>query len=117
LLERFAPESLAAPEPPVGPFAFADPARVTAILREAGFAAPDMAPLDFRFVVGEGADPVADALGYFRRIGPLATLLRALEEPARSAATDLLRSIVSAHRQEGRVAFAGAAWIVASHRP
>jgi SAM-dependent methyltransferase len=117
LLERFAPDALGAPEPPVGPFAFADPARVDSILREAGFVGRGLAPLDFAFTAGAGADPIGEALSYFRRIGPIAVLLRGLDEAARAAAFAQLTEIVAAHRSDDRVAFDAAAWIVAGERP
>jgi SAM-dependent methyltransferase len=113
----FAPETLTGPEPPVGPFAFADPARIETILHAAGFADPQVAPLDFDYVAGEGEDPIADALGFFGRIGPLATMLRTLDEPAKEEATGMLAEIVAAHEADGRVAFGAAAWIVTSARP
>ena len=116
VLKRFAPASLAAPEPQAGPFAFADPARIEAILGAAGFAAPRIMPLDFTFTAGAGDDPIADALGYFRRVGPMASMLATLDAPARAEATELMREIVAAHRNEGRVTFGAAAWIVTSNR-
>ena len=117
IFARFAPETLSEPDPPVGPFAFADPARVESILRAAGFAAPRLAPLDFDYVAGGGEDPVADALGFFRRIGPLASMLRTLEESAGQEATEMLAEIVAAQHAGGRVAFRAAAWIVTSAWP
>lgn len=116
VIERFAPETLAAPEPSTGPFAFADPARVDGILRAAGFAPPLMAPLDFLFVVGAGEDPVADALAYFRRVGPIAAMLRGLDEDARMAANDALTAVVADHRAGDQVVFRAGAWIVTSDR-
>jgi len=117
VVERFAPETLAAPDPPAGPFAFADPARIESILYEAGFAPPRIAPLDFDFTVGAGDNPVADAVGYFRRVGPMAAMLQTLDETVRPAAIDLLASIAAAHVRDGHVTFGAAAWIVTSHRP
>jgi SAM-dependent methyltransferase len=117
VFERFAPETLAAPDPPAGPFAFADPARIDFILRAADFAAPRIAPFDFDFTVGAGDDPIADAIAYFRRIGPFAALLRTLEPASREAAIDALAAIAAAHESGGRVTFGGAAWIVTSVRP
>ena len=117
VLERFAPDSLAAPEPPAGPFAFADPARIESILHEAGFAPPHIAPLDFDFTVGAGDNPAADAVGYFRRVGPMAAMLQTLDEAVRPAAIDLLASIAAAHERDGHVTFGAAAWIVTSARP
>jgi hypothetical protein len=117
VLERFAPDALTAPEPPAGPFAFADPARIESILREAGFAPPRISPLDFDFTVGAGENPIADAVGYFRRVGPMAAMLGPLDEAVGAAATDMLASIAADHEIEGRVTFGAAAWIVTSARP
>jgi len=112
IFARFAPDALAAPEPPTGPFAFGDRARIEAILAKAGFAAPDICAFDFDFVAGAGDDPVADAIAYFRRIGPFARLLRSLDEGAAREATAHLAEIVVAHRANGRIVFRAAAWIV-----
>jgi SAM-dependent methyltransferase len=112
IFERFAPDALAAPDPPAGPFAFGDPARIEEILAGAGFAPPDIRALDFDFVAGAGEDPVADALSYFRRIGPFARLLRSLDEGASKAALAQLAEIAASHRAGGRITFRAAAWIV-----
>jgi len=112
IFERFAPAALAAPDPPAGPFALADPARIEAILTGAGFARPDIRPLDFDFVAGAGADPVADAVGYFRRIGPFAALLRELDPRAGGAAIEALAEVAARHRAGDQILFRAAAWIV-----
>jgi len=112
ILERFAPAALAEPEPAAGPFAFADPARIAAILAGAGFAPPAIRPLDFDFVAGAGADPLADAISYFRRIGPFAALLRELDGGAAEAAVAALSEIAARHRAGDRILFRAGAWIV-----
>jgi len=112
ILERFAPEALAAPEPAVGPFAFADPARIERILAAAGFARPAIEPLDFDFVAGAGDDPLADAVHYFARIGPIARLLAELGPEARAQALDEIARIAASRLAAGRIAFRAAAWIV-----
>lgn len=112
IVQRFAPDAAAAPPPDKGPFAFADPARIEAILAGAGFARPDIAPFDFTFVAGEGDDPVADALAYFGRIGPFAALLRELDEPRRAEARAMLADIAERHCEQAEVRFRAAAWIV-----
>lgn len=112
IFERFAPEALAAPEPPAGPFAFADPARIAAILTAAGFARPDIRALDFEFVAGAGEDALGDAVAYYRRIGPFATMLRALDEDAGRAALAQLAEIAAAHQAGGHILFRAAAWLV-----
>lgn len=112
IIARFAPDALAAPEPPAGPFAFGDPARIEAILAGAGFAPPEIRAFDFDYVAGAGEDPVADAVSYFRRIGPFARLLRTLDEGAAEAAVERLAQIAAAHRARGRIVFRAAAWLV-----
>jgi len=112
ILERFAPAALAAPEPAAGPFAFADPDRIAAILTGAGFAPPAIRPLDFDFVAGAGEDPLADAISYFRRIGPFAALLRELDERAAGEAVAALAEIAARHRAGDRILFRAGAWIV-----
>ena len=117
VLARFAPDALAEPEPPTGPFAFADPARVESILRAAGFVSTTIEPFDFDFVVGAGEDPVADAVRYFSRIGPLARLLGELDPEDRRRAVEEVAALAAASLSGGRVAFRAAAWIVAARAP
>ena len=112
LFERFAPQALGAPEPAVGPFAFADPARIEAILGPAGFASPTIEPLDFDYVAGEGEDPVADAVHFFSRIGPIARLLVELEPGDRRRALDMIAEIAAGRLANGQIVFGAAAWIV-----
>jgi len=112
IFERFAPAALSAPEPAVGPFAFADPARIEQVLAAAGFAPPAIEPLDFDFVAGTGEDPIADAVHYFSRIGPIARLLAELGPGERRQALDHIADIAAARLADGLVRFRAAAWIV-----
>jgi SAM-dependent methyltransferase len=115
VIARHAPEALAAPPAAAGPFAFAEPARVETILRESGFAPPLLEPFDFDFIAGAGQDPVADALAYFRRIGPMARLLAALEsEAAKAAFLADLAGVAAKHLRADGVVFRAAAWLVSS---
>jgi ubiquinone/menaquinone biosynthesis C-methylase UbiE len=114
LIQRHAPEALAAPEPAAGPFAFADPARIEAILREAGFAPPVIEPFDFAFTVGAGEDPVADAIAYFRRIGPMARLMVGMAEAAKPAFLADLKEVAASRLTKDGVTFRAAAWLVGS---
>jgi SAM-dependent methyltransferase len=113
-IARHAPAALDVPPPASGPFAFADPARIDAILRSAGFAPPVVTPLDFDFLVGAGADPLAEALAYFRRIGPLARLMAGLDDATRAAFLADIAGIAAARMSEEGVVFRAAAWIVDS---
>lgn len=112
VIQRFAPEAAAAPPPTQGPFAFADPDRIRAILAAAGFVAPEIAPLDVEFVTGAGTDPVAETLAYFRRIGPFAALLRELGPHHRDEALAMVEAIAAARRNGNRVVFPASVWIV-----
>lgn len=115
IVESFAPQLLAGPPPPTGPFAFADPARIARILTAAGFAPPRIAPFDFDYVAGEGGeDPVAEAVTLFGRIGPFAAMLRELDDASAAAAMDALARVAAAHLAGGRIAFRAAAWIVST---
>ena len=98
-----------------GPFAFADPQRVEAILGKADWGRIDFEPVDFAWIAGKGEDPVADAMDYLSQIGPAAPTLRALEGTAREEAEARLRDWLVKHRSGDVVAFAAAAWIVTAH--
>lgn len=110
LLGAETPADPAAP----GPFAFADPDRVSAILTAAGWREPEFEEVNFAYIAGMGEDPVADALGFFRQIGPVARALAALEGAERTAAEGWLRDWLEEHRSGDMVAFTAAAWIVSA---
>ena len=95
-----------------GPFAFADPQRIEAVLAAGGWQDVDIAPVDFAYIAGHGADPVADARAFFARIGPAARALRLLEGEARAAFEAKLEPWLAQHRSGDLVVFAAAAWIV-----
>ncbi len=116
ILARFAPGAAAAPPPSVGPFAFGDPERVESILTAAGFERPQFQPLDFEMRVGVGDDPVEEAVAYFSRIGPFASLLRDLDDGRRADAKAQLREVASAHRIDDEIRLRAAAWIVTAGR-
>ncbi len=94
-----------------GPFAFADPAYVASILENAGWRAAAPQRIDFAYRAGEGTDPVADAVDFFRRIGPAASAIRdaAPEERARHVAR--LTQVCDRYRSGDTVEFPAAAWI------
>ena len=114
IIQRHAPDTLAAPPPAAGPFSLADPARIEAVLGGAGFAPPAIRPFDFTFLAGAGHDPVADAMAYFRRIGPMSRLAASMDGEAKAAFLADLETVVADHLGEDGVAFRAAAWIVSS---
>lgn len=99
-----------------GPFAFADPQRIEAILAKGGWRNVDIAPVDFAYVAGQGEDPVADARAFFARIGPAARALRELRGEAREAMAAKLDAWLADNRNGDLVVFAAAAWIVTARR-
>lgn len=104
-----------APSPPVGyapgPFAFADPGFVAPMLAAAGWRAEAPVPIDYAYVAGEGADPIAAAIAFFRRIGPVAAALNAAPDNRRQALLDKLAALLHRRNDGNRVAFPAAAWI------
>lgn len=99
-----------------GPFAFADPAHVERILEAAGWQAVACDPVDFAYVAGTGDDPVAAALDFFRRIGPAAATLRALEGEELAAAVARISDWLEEYRSGNLIAFGAAAWLVSARK-
>ena len=97
---------------PPGPFAFADPDHARRCLQ--GWRDITFLPLDFAYVAGSGANPVADALSFFSRIGPAAAAIRTLPDQARAGFERGLLELVQSRHVGGRVCFPAAAWLVAA---
>jgi SAM-dependent methyltransferase len=110
-LAHLLPQPTAADPHAPGPFAFADPERVSGLLAEAGWRGAAAVPVDYAYVAGAGEDPVADALEFFRRIGPTARAIRDLDADSRARLIDGLERSVRDHCVDGRVAYPGAAWL------
>ena len=102
-----------------GPFAFADPTYVAEILATAGWNAAPPQRLNFAYRAGEGAycaagpaaDPVADAVDYFRRIGPAASAIRDAAPEERERHIARLTDICARHSDGDTVEFPAVAWI------
>ncbi|HEV7234417.1 MAG TPA: methyltransferase domain-containing protein [Sphingorhabdus sp.] len=94
-----------------GPFAFADVARVAAILQASGWSGIAHEAVDFAYVTGGGVDPLADALGFFSRIGPAARAARELDGTARAAFLGQLEAMLRSRLSGNKIAFNAAAWI------
>lgn len=92
-----------------GPFGFADPSIPKAFLAAAGWqlAAPE--PVDFTYIAGEGADPLAEAVALLRRIGPIASAIRTSADP--HAMVDRLATVLERYRTGDLIAFPAAAWL------
>ncbi|MBS0482440.1 MAG: methyltransferase domain-containing protein [Proteobacteria bacterium] len=97
-----------------GPFAFADPDHVAAILAAGGWRDPQFEAVNFAYIAGKGDDPVEDALAFFQQIGPAAQALQALDGAERERAIGWVRDWLTGHRSGDLVAFSAAAWIVSA---
>lgn len=112
------------PEPPQpvdsdapGPFAFADRNRVMAVLEAGGWRDVAVRAFDFSMVVGAGADPVADAVSYYERIGPAARAIAAMDMAGRERFLARVADLAARHLQGGIVSLPAAAWIVTAQKP
>jgi SAM-dependent methyltransferase len=94
-----------------GPFGFADEGGTRAILDRSGWRDATAARVAYRYVAGQGADPVADAVSYLSRIGPAATALREAAPADRPVLEARLAARLTEHRDADTVTFPAAAWI------
>ena len=94
-----------------GPFAFADPDVVRAILSAAGWSRVEAKPVDFAYRAGAGNDPVGDALGLLQRIGPAAALLRQAPAGEHAAMLSRVEAVIAGRRSGDAVDFPAAAWL------
>ena len=107
------PAAVETPDPHApGPFAFADPDHVAAILQDGGWGKPSFEPFDFAMIAGAGENAVEDAMTYFKTIGPAAVALREMPEAARADVLEAMREVVAANCRDGVVAMRAAVWIV-----
>ncbi|MEU0555885.1 class I SAM-dependent methyltransferase [Dactylosporangium sp. NPDC006015] len=95
-----------------GQFAFADPAKVRGILRDAGWTSVDIRPLDVPC-----AFPEASLVPYFTRLGPLGLVLGDVAEPARTRIVETVRAAFAPFVHGDEVRFTAACWQVDAHAP
>ncbi|MET4897278.1 class I SAM-dependent methyltransferase [Sphingomonadaceae bacterium jetA1] len=93
-----------------GPFAFADPDRVRDLLARAGWRG-EARRCDFAYRVGEGPDPVEDAMAFLTRIGPAATRLRQVPEAERPAILAWLREALARQVAGEAIDYPASAWL------
>ncbi len=95
-----------------GPFAFADPQRVRAILTAAGFGEVELIPHDQKIGSGDLDQTLSVAL----KVGPLGAMLR--EHPdRRDAVVAAVRAALAAHDGPEGVKLPSATWIVTARAP
>jgi SAM-dependent methyltransferase len=103
------------PSPPhdaPGPFAFADPARVTAILANAGFTDVSFHALNAPMMFGPDPDEAFEFVEALTR-----WMANGLDEAGRAAGHAALRTTISEHTGDRGVAFQCATWIIQARKP
>jgi SAM-dependent methyltransferase len=106
----------APPEPGApGPFAFADPVRVTEILEGAGFENVAHEALEQPMAIG-GGGPLEEAVEFMLGLGPASAALREFPEK-REAVAASLREVLERHVTPEGIVMEGAAWIVTARNP
>jgi len=93
-----------------GPFSFADPGRVSRVLRAAGWGDVQVRPEADELVLDEAA--VADRVSFAVRHGPAATALAAAGDGVRAEAAQRVRAALLAFERDGAVRFGQAVWVV-----
>ncbi len=94
-----------------GPFAFAEPEFVRGLLESNGFSAGAPQLIDYAYRAGKEPDALAQALHFFRRIGPAAPLFAAAEPAERAAMRERLAAFLADRLRNGVIEFPATAWI------
>lgn len=100
-----------------GPFAFADPDRLSGNLAAAGWRDIDLQRFDFDMLLGqdgEQASALDQAVSFSLQVGPAAKLVREGDEALRTAAIAALTEVYASYVTEGRVALPGSIWLVSA---
>jgi SAM-dependent methyltransferase len=95
-----------------GQFAFADPARVQAIVGASGWQEIDIQKVDRAC-----AFPETYLLPYLTRLGPVGLALQQADDRTRTQVVDTLRAAFTGHVHDGTVRFTAACWLVAARSP
>ncbi|MGV2291767.1 methyltransferase domain-containing protein [Trinickia sp. YCB016] len=90
-----------------GQFAFADPQRVDAILRESGWADVEIRPIDVDCTM-----PEAGLIDYLSRLGPVGLMLREVDEATRKQVVETVRTAFEPYVHGDVVRFTAACWMV-----
>jgi len=105
--------TLPPPPPPGAPgaFAFADRARVTGILHDAGFADVDFAAAEDHLTIG-GTTDLDEAVMFLLTLGPTAALLADASADLRATVVAAVRDAIAPHHGAQGVRMPAAAWLV-----
>ena len=94
-----------------GPFAFADQCWTGELLAAAGWREATVRAADVPWAVSGGDDPVADALGFFTRIGTVARVLAEAAPAERRRLRERLRALLERRCRNGAVTFTATIWL------
>jgi ubiquinone/menaquinone biosynthesis C-methylase UbiE len=106
----------APPSDAPGPFAFADGARVAAILEAAGFTDISIGAFDHTIQVG-GPGTALDATDFFMQQGPASRLLNDADEAILSAIRADLAGELAPFERDGGVFLGAGCWLVGARAP
>lgn len=108
--------ALLPPQPPAdpiapGPFAFADPSRVRAILTSAGFSSIEIEPYDTTVRLADQGD-IARAADFVVQMGPLGRAIREADPALRAPIIDRVLAALGRYDSPDGIALTGAIWLV-----
>lgn len=103
------------PEEP-GPFSFADPDRVRRILSVAGFADVALEAHEEELVMAAGF-PFEDAVDFILELGPMAAVLRGVDDAVRASVTEAVRKALLPHVSGGNLRLGSSTWLVTAAKP
>lgn len=95
-----------------GPFALADPDRVRAILRDAGYGSVELRPVEADVWFGDDPD---DAVHFV--LGLMGWMIHDADDATRARALANLHATAVAHHSAAGVTFQSAGWIITATRP
>lgn len=106
-----------APPPPdaPGPFAFADPDRVRAIVSGAGFAAVAIDDRSSQLTLGPGAD-IDQVADFLMQMGPTAAALREADAEVQRQVTSEMRAMLVTYQTADGVQMPAKAWMVTARQ-
>ncbi|MCS3453472.1 MULTISPECIES: class I SAM-dependent methyltransferase [Bradyrhizobium] len=95
-----------------GQFGFADRKRVEAILDDSGWEAIAIDPVDVAL-----SFPASELTRYVSWLGPVGTMLQAMEEPRRTHVIETVRGAFDRYIHGTEIRFTAACWMVAARAP
>lgn len=95
-----------------GQFGFADRKRVESVLKRSGWDAIAIEPIDIAL-----SFPLSELTRYVSWLGPVGTLLQAMEEPRRTQVVETVRGAFDRYVHGNEIRFTAACWMVAARAP